>query len=286
MQHHTDYIKTADGFRLFTQQWLPETPARAHLVIVHGYAEYSGRYEHVAEFFTSEGIAVHAFDLRGHGHSEGKKGYVDRFELFLKDLTSILDRVKMAAGQKPVFLFGHSMGGAIVTLYAISRQPKNLAGVLLSAPALKVSEEISPLLQRVSGVLGEWLPKVKTIKLDSKAISRDPEVVAAYEADPLIFHEGTYARTGAELIRAGKRIQANMEKFKLPVFIMHGTDDRLTDYNGSKELNRRAGTDDKSLELYNGLYHELLNEPEQKQVMGDMLEWMEQHLDTNSTGAQ
>lgn len=278
MRHHTETIKTADGLDLFTQSWTPEGNTRAHLLIVHGYAEYSSRYRHVAEFFNGEGIAVHTFDLRGHGKSGGKTGYVERFELYLKDLTAVLDRLKVRAKKQPVFLFGHSMGGAIVALYVITRQPKKLNGVLLSGAALKVSEDISPLLQRVSGVVGEWLPKVKTVKLDSKAVSRDPAVVEAYENDPLVNTDPVYARTGAELIRASKRIYANMEKFKLPVLIMHGTADRLTDMEGSKELERRAGTEDKRLELYNELYHELVNEPEQKQVMGDMLEWMEARM--------
>lgn len=278
MNHQTETIKTADGLDLFTQSWTPAGDTRAHLLIVHGYAEHSSRYRHVAEFFNGEGIAVHAFDLRGHGKSGGKTGYVDRFELYLKDLTTVLDRLKVRAKKQPVFLFGHSMGGAIVALYVITRQPKKLNGVLLSGAALKVSEDISPLLQRVSGVVGEWLPKVKTVKLDSKAVSRDPAVVEAYENDPLVNTDPVYARTGAELIRASKRIYANMEKFKLPVLIMHGTADRLTDMEGSKELERRAGTEDKRLELYNELYHELVNEPEQKQVMGDMLEWMEARM--------
>jgi len=278
MNHHTDTITTADGLQLFTQSWTPEGEARAHLLIVHGYAEHSSRYQHLAEFFTAEGFAVHTFDLRGHGKSGGKTGYVDRFELYLKDLTTVFDHLKMQAKKKTFFLFGHSMGGAIAALYVITRQPKQLNGVLLSGAALKVSDDISPLLQRVSGVLGEWLPKVKTIKLDTKALSRDPAVVEDYENDPLVYHGPVYARTGAELIRASKRIYANMEKLKLPVLIMHGTADRLTDMEGSKELERRAGTEEKRLELYNGLYHELVNEPEQKQVMGDMLEWMEKRM--------
>lgn len=278
MNHHTEVIKTADGLQLFSQSWTPANPPRGHLLIVHGYAEHSSRYKHVAEFFTGEGFAVHTFDLRGHGRSGGKTAYVDRFDLYLKDLTAVLDHLKVSVGDTPIFLLGHSMGGAIVTLFVITRQPKRIRGILLSGAALKVNEDISPLLQKVSGVVGAWLPKVKTIKLDTKAMSRDPKVVEDYENDPLVYHGGTYARTGAELIRATKQIRANMEKFKLPVLIMHGTADRLTDPEGSKELERRAGSEDKRLELYNELYHELLNEPEQKQVMGDMLEWMEERV--------
>ena len=279
MIHETDSLRVADGRQLFTQRWLPGGAVKAHLLIVHGYAEYSARYEHLADFLTTHRYAVHSFDLRGHGRSEGLKAYVDRFELYLKDLTAVLDAVKVSAKKQPIFLFGHSMGGAIVTLYVISRQPR-LRGVILSGAALQVSKEISPLLQRFSSVIGSWAPKLKTITLDSKAVSRDPAVVKAYEQDPLIYHDGTYARTGAELIRATKQIQANMEKFKLPVLLLHGTADRLTEPDGSRDLEQRAASTDKTLHLYDGLYHELINEPEKEQVMQDILEWLEARCDS------
>jgi len=170
------------------------------------------------------------------------------------------------------------MGGAIVTRYVLTRQPR-LRGVLLSGAALEVSKEISPLLQRLSSVIGAWAPTLKTIKLDSKAVSRDPAVVEAYEQDPLNYHGATYARTGAELIRTTSLIQQDMEQFRLPVLIMHGTADRLTEPDGSRELHRRAAAADKTLKLYEGLYHELINEPEKEQVMQDILAWMDEHLD-------
>lgn len=275
MHHETGTISTPDGLTLFTQQWLPDGEPRAHVVLVHGYAEHSGRYAHLAAFLNRHHYALHSFDLRGHGKSEGLMAYVDRFELYLKDLAALLDRVKIQAAKRPVFLYGHSMGGAIVVWYVITRQPAFLNGVLLTGPALKVSKEISPLLQQVSSVVGEWLPRLKTIKLDSGAVSRDPAVVEAYRNDPLVYTEGTYARTGAELIAVSRRIQANMEKFHLPVLIMHGSADRLTDPEGSRELARRADSADKTLHIYDGLYHELINEPEKVKVMEDMLLWME-----------
>lgn len=274
MQHLTDSLTTPDGLRLFTQSWLPTGEARAHVLIVHGYAEHSSRYQHLAAFLNIHGVAVHSFDLRGHGQSEGLRAYVDRFELYLKDLTAVLDRVRVNAAKKPVFLFGHSMGGAIVTMYAITRQPK-INGVILSGPALKVSEDISPLLQSVSSILSKVAPKLKTIKLDATAISRDPEVVKKYQEDPLVYTGPTYARTGAELLAAAKFIQPRMELFRVPALIMHGTADRLTDPMGSKQLYQRANIEDKELKLWEGLYHELVNEPEKKEVMDTILAWIE-----------
>lgn len=278
MRYETETIRTPDGLDLFVHHWLPAAAPRAQVVLVHGYAEHAGRYAHLAAFLNLHGIAVHGFDLRGHGKSGGKQAYIDRFELYLKDLTAVLDRVRMADRELPVFLYGHSMGGGIVTWYVISRQPEFLRGVLLTGPMLKISDDISPVMQQASSVLGEWLPKLKTIKLDSKAVSRDPKVVEAYEQDPMVYTGSTYARTGAEMIGVTRRIQANMEKFRLPVLIMHGTADRLTDPEGSKMLESRATAADKALKLFPGLYHELINEPEKEEVMKEMLIWMEERL--------
>lgn len=277
MQHHTEWLHTPDGNEIFMQRWMPEGTPSAYLLIVHGYAEHSGRYAHVARFFKDHGFGVFAYDRRGHGRSSGLRGYIARFELHLKDLTRVLDTVRTAAGRVPVFLFGHSAGGAIVTRYVLTRAPK-VQGVLLSGAALKLGEDISPFLQRIAGLAGALLPKVKTIKLDSASVSRDPEVVAAYDADPLVYHGATYARYGAELIKTTKAIQRDMEEFRAPVLIMHGGADRLTEPEGSRQLYRRASSKDKSLKMYEGLYHELVNEPEQETVMQDMLNWMQRRL--------
>jgi acylglycerol lipase len=278
MERIEDTLRAPDGVMLTFYSWLPADAPRAHLTIVHGYAEYLGRYEHLAEFFTGNGYAVHGIDLRGHGHSGGHRSYVDRFELYLKDLTLTLDRVRAQAGKAPVFLFGHSMGGGIVALYGITRQPK-VRGVILSAAALRVNKDIAPLLQKLSTTLSPLIPKVRTVRLDVTAISRDPEVVRLYREDPLIDNGPVYVRTGAEVLKATRRIQANMEAFRLPVLLMHGDADRINDIEGSEEFYRRAGSEDKTLRRFEGLYHELVNEPEKEQVITEMLRWMEQRLE-------
>jgi alpha-beta hydrolase superfamily lysophospholipase len=278
MNIETDHLRTADGIELYVQHLLPEGAPRAHLVIVHGYAEHSGRYAHVAEFFAGNGYAVHLFDLRGHGRSGGKKAYVDRFEHYLKDLTMVLDPLKREAKERPLFLLGHSMGGAVVAWYVLSRQPKHVDGVILSGALLKVGSSVSPFLQNISSVVGEWLPGLKTVRLDTSTLSRDPEVVRAYETDPLVYNGPTYARAGAEMIGLSKRLYAGLERFDLPALILHGSADRLTDPEGSRALAQRAASADKTLKVYEGLYHEILNEPEREEVMRDILEWMEARI--------
>ena len=266
-----------DGTLLFEQWWRPVAETKAVLVIVHGIAEHSGRYAYVANYMGGHGYAVATFDLRGHGHSEGDRAYVRSFDEYLSDLDQFLARVREQEPGKAIFLLGHSMGGTIIALFAITRQP-DLGGLILSAAAIKLSEDISPLLVRLSPIIGRIAPKLPTIKLDSALMSRDPQVVQKYDSDPLVYRGGTLARTGAELTAAMRRIQANIEAIKLPLLIVHGTDDGLANVEGSKELYARAGSSDKTLKLYEGFYHEVLNDPEKARVFDDIVQWLEAHV--------
>jgi alpha-beta hydrolase superfamily lysophospholipase len=276
VQHEEDQFKTNDGLNLFEQRWQPTKEPKAVIVIIHGYAEHSGRYSHVADYLINNGYAVETFDLRAHGKSDGKGGktYINSIDEFLSDVDVFLKQVKEQHPNKNLFLLGHSMGGAIVTLYTITRNP-DLKGIILSGPTLKISDDISPLLVKLSSVIGKVLPKLPTIKVDSTAISRDPEIVKKYDNDPLNYRGGIPARTGAEVTRATKLIQEQMEAIKLPLLILHGTADRLSDPEGSQLLYKRAQSKDKTLKLYDGFYHEILNELEKEQVLGDIVEWLD-----------
>lgn len=274
--HAEGDFTASDGFRLFEQSWLPQTEPKAVVIIIHGYAEHSTRYTHVAEYLTASGYAVFTFDLRGHGKSDGKNTYLNSFDEYLTDVDTFLARVKESHPGTKIFLLGHSMGGAISSLYTITRRPE-LAGLLLSGAAVKISDDISPLLIKLSGVIAKILPKLPTIKLDGTAISRDPNVVENYDSDPLNYRGGIPARSGAELTHATVAIQKNMEAIKLPLLVMHGTADRLADPEGSKQIYARASSEDKTLKLYEGFYHEILNEPEQKRVLGDIVDWLNKH---------
>ncbi len=277
VQHKDGIFEVADGFKLYEQSWFPTSEPKAVIIIVHGYAEHSGRYAHVAEYLGGHNYVVETFDLRGHGKSEGRKTYVKSFDKYLKDLDQFLMSTREKYPEKPIFLFGHSMGGAIVTLFAITRQPE-VKGLLLSGASLKISDDISPLMLRLSPIIGFLFPKLPTIKLDGTAVSRDPEVVKRYDNDPLNYRGGVPARTGAEINRATKCIQAQMESIELPLLIMHGTADRLADPEASKQLYSRANSKDKTLKLYEGFYHEILNDPEKARVMDDMVKWLDAHL--------
>lgn len=273
VRHTSGMFEARDGLQLFGQAWEPVDGTDAVVIIVHGYGEHSGRYVHIARRLALQNFIVETFDLRGHGRSEGDRAFISSFDQYTRDVHAFTKRVREKHPDLPLFLLGHSLGGLIAATYILDFQPR-IGGLILSSPALKISEDLSQLLQKMSGVIGKILPKLPTLKLDASLISRDPKVVEAYENDPLVYHKGTLAKTGAEIIRATQKIQAKMEMLRLPMLIFHGTADGLTDPEGSKQLYLRAKSPDKILKLYEGFYHETMNEPEKEQVLSAILEWL------------
>jgi len=274
--HQSGVFVGARGVHLFEQSWRPTGPCRAALIIVHGLKDYSGHYALAATELASRGYAVYAFDLRGHGLSEGHRVWIDSFDDYLDDLDVFVQRVRERESGKPLFLFGHSMGGAIVTLYTLERKPP-LRGLLLSGPALKRGSDISGFLAGITRLLGTIVPNLGVLDLDNRWFSRDPQVVAGMNGDPLIYNRPGPARTAAQLLGAMSTIQDREATLDVPVFVMHGTADRLTNPDGSKELVATAHTPDKTLKLYQGYYHDLLHEPERAVVLGDLARWLDAH---------
>jgi alpha-beta hydrolase superfamily lysophospholipase len=275
MASSSEHFETFDGLRLFARRREPEgRPPLARVLIVHGYAEHSGRYEELVERLLAAGYGVGQFDLRGHGRSEGRRGYVRSFDDYLRDLERFSAREREYDSVRPIFVLGHSLGGLIVAHWAINCSSP-VAGVILSGAALKINEDIHPWLQRLSGLIGAIAPRLPTIRLDTRAISRDPEVVRRFHEDPLVFHGRMPARTGAEIVRASRQIGGQLSKLVQPVLLMHGTADRLTDPEGGRQAYERAASTDKTLKLYPGLYHEIFNEPEHKQVVDDLIGWLD-----------
>lgn len=266
-------VAAPDGLRLYTQRWTPVQDATATVLLVHGYAEHCGRYDHVAEAFVKRGAAVYAYDQRGHGRSEGRRAYVDRFEQYLTDLRSVRAHVAARTPRRPLFLFGHSMGGLAGLLHALEH-PDGLRGLLLSAPALEVNPDLGTWLRPVAQVVGRFFPTVPTVRGPDGAISRDPTVVEAADADPLNYHGRTLARTGAELLRAGRAARERLHELDTPFLVIHGTADPLATPAWSKRLYERAAAPDKTLRLYDGLYHETFNEPERAPVLRDLGAWL------------
>jgi len=273
-------LTAPDGLRLHAQRWSPTDDAAATVLLVHGYAEHCGRYGHVAEAFVNRGAAVYAYDQRGHGRSAGRRAYVECFDRYLDDLRCVRQHVVSHAPNRPLFLFGHSMGGLAVLLHAFDH-PTGLHGLMLSAPAIDVNPDLAAWLRPVAHLVGRMLPTLPTVCGPADALSRDPAVVQAAKADPLNYHGRTPARTGAELLRAGAAAQRRLSHLHIPFLVLHGTADPLVPPAWSKRLYERAATPDKTLRLYNGLYHEPVNAPEQTTVLRDLSRWLALQLPTD-----
>lgn len=275
--HREGKFRGYKNLNLYYQCWFPLGDPKAILLIVNGLAEHSGRYANLAKHFVSKGYAVYSYDHRGHGKSEGIRCYVERFSDYLYDLRTFVDMVRHEHGYAKVFVIGHSMGGTIAIAHAIHHQHE-LAGLLLSGASLKTGPTVSPALIAMAGILSLLLPKIGTTILDASAISQDKAVVDAYVNDPLVYRGRIRARLGAELIKTMHGLPSKIPEINLPILIMHGTADRLSDPKGSQILFERVGSKDKTLKLYDGFYHEIFNEPKRERVFEDIEAWLATHI--------
>jgi acylglycerol lipase len=277
MNHIEGNFKGIRNVNIYYQGWLPEGDVKAVLLIVHGLGEYCGRYTNLVNHFVPLGYAVYGLDHIGHGKSDGGREVVQRFEDYTDNLTTYFNMVKAWQPAKPIFLFGHSMGGLIVSYYLLDHQA-DFKGALISAPAVKIPATISPMTITMSKILSAIAPNAGILGLDATGISRDPEVVRTYANDPLVFHGKTPARLSAEMLKAMQRVTAEAEKITLPFITIQGSADRLVDPGGAQLLYDKAGSKDKTLKTYEGLYHEVHNEPECSKMFKDLEIWLKDRV--------
>ncbi len=271
-------LRTADGLELASYRWPAGSgtaPPRATIALVHGLAEHAGRYAALAGRLNAAGIDVLAIDLRGHGQSPGKRAWVERFDDYLDDADALV--AEAARGNAPLFLMGHSMGGAVAALYAIERAPASghaLTGLVLSSPALAPGRDVPRWMLAVSRVISRAWPTFPAIRIDAALLSRDPAIVAANRADPLVHHGAVPARTGAEILDAMARIERDRGALRVPVLVYHGTEDKLTEPDGSRAFGARVGSPDRTLTLYDGGFHETMNDLERDRVIDALIAWI------------
>ena len=264
--------KSNDDLDIFGQKWENESQApKAVICLVHGFGEHSSRYEHVAQFFTDHNYAVITYDARGHGRSGGKRGHFVSYDEFLNDVDNLLKQANANFPNLPKILYGHSMGGQVVANFALQRKP-DVAGVILSSPFFQPGFAPPAIKIAAGKILRNLIPGFSLPSgLDVNAISRDKEVVKKYSNDPMVF-DSISSKMGIELIEFGEEAVANAAKLTLPTLLFHGTADRLTSFEASKQFAANAGKNITFIE-YPGLYHECHNEPEKGQVLQNMLDW-------------
>ncbi len=276
MEHDEGKFKGFGGIELYYQRWRPENRPRAVVAIVHGLGEHSGRYANVVNCLVPAGFTVYGFDLRGHGRSPGQRGAIKAFSEYIEDVKAYFTFVGQQEPGRPLFLYGHSLGGEIVLNY-VEHYPQGLKGVISSGPAVGPLA-ISPILLAVARILSVIAPSLSMKNgLDVTAISRDPAVVQAYIHDPLVHSLGT-PRLAMEMTAAAAYANAHAGEIKLPLLIVQGGADRICVPKGSRGFFERVTFADKQRIEYAGVYHEPHHDLGWQKVVGDIQAWIEAHL--------
>ncbi len=270
----TGKIKSED-ISLFYRYWEGQAD-KPVLLFVHGLGEHSGRYLNPVNFFSQRGYTIYAYDHRGHGRSSGHRAYAERFARFVGDLERVITFVKRQEGNKPIFLVGHSFGGQVVLTYGAMRDT-GVAGIIASSPNLRLAMQVPWLKKRAALALSYVTP---TLAMDSglsaQMISRDPEVVEAYDKDPLVNHALT-VRLGAEMLSNQEKMPQYAKGFTLPCLLQHGEADQISDVEGTKAFYQSCSSQDKAFKAYPENYHELFNDLDKQEVFSDMDGWLKQH---------
>ncbi len=269
------FLSGPDVPNIFWRSWSPAGEARGVVAIVPGFNSHSGYYEWVASELTAAGLAVYAVDLRGRGRSDGERFYVGSFDDYVDDVGRLLAHIESTEPAMPIYLFGHSAGGVVACLYALRHQSE-LAGLICESFAFQVPapEIVLDVLKGISHIA----PHLHVLPLKNKDFSRDPAAVAVMDSDPLIAKESQPAETIAEMVRADARLKGSFAEITLPVLILHGTGDKATKFSGSQLFFDTVGSADKTLNLYEGVYHDPLNDIGKEVVIADIKDWLAKRL--------
>ena len=270
------------GSGLFYRSWSAADQARAVVLISHGLGEHSGRYEHVAAAFNAAGLHAYALDHLGHGQSPGKRAFVSRFSELTDGVAELRAHIAHEHPSMPVYLVGHSLGGLIAASTVLSAA-QDYAGLLMTGPALGVPTPPPAWQVLLLRVFSAVAPGLKALELDANAICRDPAVVEDYVADPLVHHENIPARMVVSLFDEGARVMASAKDISMPVLLLHGAEDQLTSASASTEFVDMLASSDKQCTIYDGMYHELFNEPEQEEILKACCEWITARVTTSDS---
>ncbi|MEM0996010.1 MAG: lysophospholipase [Bacteroidota bacterium] len=265
-----------DGTKIYGQYWAPEGPVKAAVCQVHGLGEHSGRYAHVAEMLNQNGMALFGYDHRGHGRSDGKRGFIPDYNCLLEEVDTALEKIRALFPDVPVFLYGHSWGGNVVANYLVRRQP-DVQGAIITGPWLTLTDPPSGFMQAMAKFMNVILPGLpQNNGLDARHLSHNTDVVQAYRDDPLV-HPQVTPRLFVESSAAAEYALAHADRVQVPVLLLHGSDDRITSPAGTQAFHDGI-VGRKMLKIYEGFYHEVHNEVENSLVFADMLQWLQGRL--------
>jgi acylglycerol lipase len=270
-----EYLDGVGGLRIFTRCWMPEGTPRGIIVLSHGFNSHSGYYLWAAEQLLASGLAVYALDYRGRGKSDGERYFVESFSEYQSDLDMTVQRARSLAPGLPLFILGHSAGGVVACNYVLDHQ-SDIAGLICESFAYRVPAPDFALA--VLKGLSHVAPHAHVLNLPKKEFSRDPKVTQALIDDPMLANEVQPTKTVAEMVRADERLKRDFPQFRLPLLIIHGTKDTVTRPEGSQEFYDRASSTDKTLKLYEGYFHDPLNDIGKETVMADIRAWIEKRL--------
>jgi len=274
MLHNENRWKTRDGIDVFAQDWRPDGAPKAAVVLVHGLGEHSARYQHVAKYFTQARYALSTMDLRGHGRSAGSRGHFPSFDIVMADINQLLDETQIKFPGLPIFLYGHSLGGALVLIYGYT-QNRPLHGIIATAPGLAAGTPIPPLKIFAGKMLNSVAPQMTLNNgLDLESLSHDKEVKKVYLSDPLV-HPLISARLAMQLLNAGEWIRSQHGKYPYPLLLMQGADDRIVNPTLNKQY-AEGLTGDVTFKMWPGMCHEIHNEFDKENVLQVLVDWMDQ----------
>lgn len=277
MQHTTGQLISSDGLKIHTEAWLPDGQPKATILFLHGIAEHIGRYQHVAAHLVGAGYAFYGLDHRAHGQSDGQpRSYIPDFNPAIADAKQYLEQIKAENPGQKIFVYGHSMGSFLATKFVLTYQDE-LAGFISSGSPLLLDTIVPKMMVTIGNILNTIVPTLPLIDLDLNGISRDPTVVAAYNADPLVNAGKVRVRMAVGYNQAIGPLRDKLANIRLPLLVMHGGDDSIAPKSGSELLYNQAGSSDKTLKIYEGLYHEIHNEPEKETMLADLTTWLDKH---------
>lgn len=280
MRQHEFSWKNPSGETIYAQSWLPDPQRnkmpRAILLLIHGLGEHSGRYAHVAEYFTHKNVGMIGCDRVGHGKSTGKRGHVKKYQYLFDDIERLHAEATRRYPKVPVFLYGHSMGGGLVLDYLLRHPRMSIKGVIATSPLLKTSFEppkvLTQLARLIRPIYGSFS---QNHGLDKDALSSDPAVVEAYINDPLV-HTKITAEAAIGSLDSGLQSLRTVSKLSHPLLLMHGDKDGITSHKASEQFAASA-SGPITLKIWEGGYHELHNEPNKMEVLDFMMDWLIRH---------